>query len=133
MAQSLRNEKNETYKRKLKTLKDRHLIDIDTRTNVVPPELTEYKDAKVFSKDKFTAIGEENIEIVKVGEIELSGEEELIIKKHPKFALLEDLKIEDLELDFDIGFGKYRYQRLSEMREKKERDKEPDREGILDR
>ena len=48
----------------------------------------------------------------------------MVLKKHPKFALLENLKIEDLELDFELSFGKYRYQLQREIREKKELDKE---------
>ena len=123
MAQSVRHEKNETYKRKLKTLKERNMGDMDAKLNRVPPEIKDYEDAKIFSRERFDGIQEANIEIVKVGDVEINEDEERIIKKHPKFALLEDLKIEDLELDFEIGFGKYRYQRLGEIRDKKEIEK----------
>ena len=43
-------------------------------------------------------------------QIQLTEEEELILKKHPKFTLLENLKLEDLELDFELGYGKHRYE-----------------------
>ena len=99
----------EKYRQKIKTLKEKHLVDKDEKTNIVPPELIDYQDAKIFSKDKFNNIETDDITIVRVGEFVVSREKELIIKKHPKFALLENLKIEELELDFELGFGKYRY------------------------
>ena len=133
IAQGERSEMNEKYRMKIKTLKEKHLVDKDTKTDLVPPDLKDYKDAKIFSKDKYNNIETDEIMIVRVGEINLSREEELIIKKHPKFALLENLKIEDLELDFEIGFGKYRYTLNGEMREKKERDKEKEKTGIGDK
>ena len=61
-----------------------------------------------------------------------SREEELIIKKHPKFALLENLRIEDLELDLELGFGKFRYTVNGEIQEKREREREKEKTGIGD-
>ena len=109
IARGERNEMHSKYSEKIKTLKLRHLTDIDTKTNIVPPEISDFKETKVFSKEKFDNLKETEIKIVRVGELSLNDEEEMILKKHPKSALLENLKIEDLELDFEIGFGKYRY------------------------
>jgi hypothetical protein len=133
VAQEERAEMHEKYRKKIKTLKLKHLVDIDTKTNIVPAEIKEYEEAKVFSKEEFDNIEEEKIMIVKVGDIEISQEVELVLKKHPKFALLENLKIEDLELDFEIGFGKYRYQMLGEERTERERRKEREETGVGDK
>ena len=108
-AQGERSEMNEKYRQKIKTLKRKHLVDQDTKTNTVPPELKDYGEAKIFSKDQYNSMETDDITIVRVGKIKMGREEEIVIKKHPKFALLENLKLEDLELDFEIGFGKYRY------------------------
>ena len=108
VAQEERKEMHEKYRNKIKFLKLRHQVDLDTKTNKVPTEISNYREARVFSKEKFEDIEEDEINIVRIGKIKLSKEEEMILQKHPKFALLENLKIEDLELDFEIGFGKYR-------------------------
>ena len=78
----------------------------------------------MFSKEKFDEISETEITITKIGDFDVSREEDIVLKMHPKFALLENLKLEDLELDFELSFGKYRYQLLKEIREKKEMEKE---------
>ena len=49
----------------------------------VPPELKEYAEADVFSKQRFDDIMEDEISIVKIRNIILTEDEELILKKHP--------------------------------------------------
>ena len=95
IAHEERKEMHSKYRDKIKTLEMRHQTDIDTKTNIVPPEIIDYKEATVFSKERFDSMKETEIEIVRVGEISMSQEVEMILKKHPKFALLENLKIED--------------------------------------
>ena len=129
-AQKTRVEKRDKYKMKIRTIKKKHLIDEELKTNRVPKELEDYASAKVFSKESFDGIEETEISIVTVGRVELTEDQHLILKKHPKFALPENLKLEDLELDFELSFGKYRYQLQREIREKKERDKESEKTGV---
>ena len=51
VAQEERGEMHAKYRNKIKTLKIKDLVDIDTRTNTVPTEIKDFKDAKVFSKE----------------------------------------------------------------------------------
>ena len=55
---------------------------------------------------------EEEIEIVKVGNISLSKEEELMMRKHKKFALMEETENE--EILEDEGYGKMPPQQLED-------------------
>ena len=133
VATDLRLETREKYREKIETIKRKHWIDDEEKTSRVPPELTKYGEANIFSKEKFDRIEEPEIVIAKIGDICLSKEENMVLQKHPKFALLENLKIEDLELDFELSFGKYRYQRQKEIREKKEMEKEKKMGSYKDR
>ena len=130
VAQRERSEMTEKYRQKIKTLKAKHLVDKDEKINFVPPELTDYQDAEIFSRVKFDNIEKDDITIMKLGKTNVSREEELIIKKHPKFALLENLRIEDLELDLELGFGKFRYTVNGEIQEKRERRERRKRRGL---
>ena len=114
---------------KIMTIKKNNMIDEELKTNKVPPELTEYAHAKVFSKVSYDEIEGPEIEIMTVGDVEMSKEEIMVLRKHPKFALLENLKLEDLELHFELSFGKYRYQIQKELRDKKN---EQEKTGIGD-
>ena len=78
------------------------MIDEELKTNKVPPELTEYAQAKVFSKVSYDEIKAPEIMIMTVGEVQMTEEESQVLRKHPKFALLENVKLEDLELDFEV-------------------------------
>ena len=37
----------------------------------------------------------------------------MVLRIHAKFAMIEDLSLEDLEVDIKMGLGKYRYTVLS--------------------
>jgi hypothetical protein len=128
-AQKTREERREKYRMKIMTIKKNNMIDEELKTNKVPPELTEYAHAKVFSKVSYDEIEGPEIEIMTVGDVEMSKEEIMVLRKHPKFALLENLKLEDLELHFELSFGKYRYQIQKELRDKKN---EQEKTGIGD-
>ena len=93
--------------------------------------MKEYERANIFSKEKFDKIEETEIEIAVIGEIELTEEEKSVLKKHPKFALLDNLTMEKLELEFELGFGKYRYQIQREIKERKEKEKEMGESEIM--
>ena len=61
----------------------------------------------MFSKVSYVEIEAPEIMIMTVGEVQMTEEESLVLRKHPNFALLENVKLEDLELDFELSFGKY--------------------------
>ena len=107
-AHRTREERREKYRMKIVTIRKNNMIDEERKTNKVPPELTEYAQAKVFSKVSYVEIEAPEIMIMTVGEVQMTEEESLVLRKHPNFALLENVKLEDLELDFELSFGKYK-------------------------
>ena len=126
----MRQEMRKKYKEKIATIKRRHMVDEEEKISRVPPELKDYERASVFSKLSFDSMEETALSVSVIGDIDLTEEEKLVLKKHPKFALLENIKIEDLELEFELSFGKYRYQRSREIRENKELKKEREKTGV---
>ena len=122
-AQVERSISKDKYKSKVDHLQKNHGRDEEEMISRVPPELKEYADTDVFSKQRFDNIMKDEITIVKIGPVILTEDQDLILKMHPKFAILENLKMEDLELDFEIGYGKYRYEmrrrRVLEMNRQK--------------
>ena len=72
--------------------------------------MREYEEANVFCERKFATIEEDQIEVQIVGDVRLSKNEESVLKLHPKFALMSDMKDIDMELEMELCFAKIRYQ-----------------------
>ena len=67
-------------------------------------DLSFWEELGALDEDDFKdSIEEEEIKTVRVGEISLSKEEELMLIKHPKFALLEETKNVEKILEEDVG------------------------------
>ena len=86
-------ERTEIYKRKIENLKRKYKEDKETKLDKVPPEIKEYKEAKIFSRKAFDEIEEVKVEVITVGEIEITPEEREILQMHPKHAILEKLDL----------------------------------------
>ena len=97
---------------------------------MVPKGLEEYKDAKVFTREKFESIKEDEIERTKIGDVETSEAEDSVLKLQPKFAVLRKLENVEMETELEMGCGKGKYQLLAEINEKleNEEEEEPDEE-----
>ena len=85
----------EIYDEKISHLEKEKKIEEERSLTKVPPELSNFKEADIFSKERFDMITEEEISICMLGNIVLTDEEELILKYHPKYAVLERLKEDD--------------------------------------
>ena len=82
--------------------------------DICPDEIKEYKDAKVFDKKKFYDMVKEDVSIRVVGDIELSKEENEFLKLNPKFAVMERLMSETMEVETESAAAKYRYHIIKE-------------------
>ena len=74
-AMEIRLEAREKYREKIETIKRKHWMDEEEKTSRVPPDLTKYGEAKIFSKEKFDGIEETEIIIAKIGDISPKGRE----------------------------------------------------------
>ena len=70
-AHETRLETREKYRNKIKTLKRKHMVDEEEKISRVPPELKNYEQANIFSKEKFEEIEdpEKTPNICPVGEL----------------------------------------------------------------
>ena len=85
-AQKVRGEFRKKYDIKAWHLNRKH----EARMNpmaCVPPDITEYANAKVYDRIKFDNIQVEPIGMSKVGKIDLKGNESEVLRLHPKFAI----------------------------------------------
>ena len=85
-----------------------------------------FEGAKVFDKTVFDKIKVDEMKISKVGNIEITEEEQSVFRLHPKMAIRE--RIEDEELDFqgELGWAKLRITLLKEEEEELDSDDDED-------
>ena len=86
----------------------------EEKWNECPDELVLYKDANIFNKEKFKDIKKEEVGIRVVGDITLTEEEKAVLKLNPKFAVMERINSEDIEIEAELGLAKLRYQLMKE-------------------
>ena len=106
------------YCKKLDYLREKYVKSEEAKLDNVPEELRQYEEASVFDGVKFARIEEDQIEIQIVGNVKLSIYEENVLKLHPKFALMSDMRDVDMELEVELAFAKIRYQLLNEIGER---------------
>ena len=106
------------YSKKLNYLRERFVMRGSEKLDEVPDDLRNFEEAKVFCGRKFDKIVEDKIEVQIVGTVRLSENEESVLRLHPKFALMSDLKEMDMDLEMELCFAKIRYQLLKEIGEK---------------
>ena len=83
---------------------------VEEKGEVVPKEIEEYKDCKVFDKGKFEDIKPWETNAVTLNGLELDDDEKEIMKLNPKFAVMRRLSVESQERENEIGFSKLRYE-----------------------
>ena len=69
-----------------------------------------YNNAVIFYEIKFEKLKKDNFYIRMVGHITLTLHETEALKLNPKFAVVERLDSEDMEVESEMGMTKYRYQ-----------------------
>ena len=90
MARDTKLKMNEKYNKKIEHLRQKFREKEDEPE--VPEDLEEYSDLSVFNSKKFNEIKPISYDVKVIGNVEISEEEEQVLKIHPKFSILEDLK-----------------------------------------
>ena len=106
------------YGKKLSYLKGKYERDEKVRLNEVPDDLSIFGEAGVFDDEKFNTIVKDDIQIQIVGNVVMTDDERELLRHHPKFALMTDLKEIDMDMELELAFAKVRYQLLKELGEK---------------
>ena len=75
------------FKKKTEHLRKKYCIDKNKENMTIPSDVSEFKEAIVFDKNKFDKIEDIHYEIKVIGNVEISGQEERILKLHPKFCI----------------------------------------------
>ena len=91
-AREVKSEFRELYKDKLEHLKLKYREDKEEIMDRVPDEMSEFVHLSVFDREKYARLETKSYEVTCVGDITLSKEEMSILRMHPKFAIVEDLK-----------------------------------------
>ena len=78
--------------------------------------MIEYKDIKVFSKKVIDEMRKEDVEISRIGKVDLDYDEMAILKLPPKFAIRRKLDIVVYRVEQEMGMAKVRYQVHKENR-----------------
>ena len=75
---------------------------------VVPDDMTDYSEARIFTKKSYDNIQEDSYEVKIVGEVELTVEERKILQLHPKFCVVGQLNETNFEHEQEAALAKIR-------------------------
>ena len=101
-----------------------------------PENMAEYSHLSVFDEEKYKAIRNDEIEIQRVGDIVLTKEEEKVLKRNPKFAVVQNLEEHTIKEELEKAFSIVRMElrdkddeELTEEKTEKEEQEEEERES----
>ena len=117
-ARKVKAEAKEKYQKKLEHLKFKYREDEEEILDNVPEEMKEFMDLSIFDREKYERIQIQSYEITCVGETDLSDEAISVLKMHPKFSVMEDLKEGGLEFEQELAYAKVRIQIQKEIDER---------------
>ena len=89
-AEKIRRMSLAKYKRKMEHLETRYMergIETEDGEKALPLGMEELANLRVFSAERYDKIETEEIRVHIIGNIELSREEEALLKKNPKFSI----------------------------------------------
>ena len=86
-AAEVKKTQSEKYRRKVEQI-EKNFRNTEEENLAAPQSMVELSHLRVFTEEKYSMIEVQSIEVPRIGEIELSSEEEAIIKRSPKFAVL---------------------------------------------
>ena len=104
----VKEELTRKFKKKVDHLKNKYRNNKNEIQEEVPEDITEYSDARIFSKYKYDEIQEESYDIKIVGDVELTVAEKKVLKLHPKFCVVGHLKEPEFEHEQEAALAKVR-------------------------
>ena len=116
-----REEHRKKYKEKIKHLNNKYRESTDEMIRIIPTDMEELRDLRVFNPERYNEMKEEEYEVKIIGDVKLNENEMKILKLHPKFAILPRLVEGGLDLDEELANSKLRMQIHKEYDERKEK------------
>ena len=92
----------EKFKKKVNHLKNKYKP--DKNQTRIPEDIKEFSDCTVFNKNKFDVLEIDSYDIKVIGDVELTRQEEQILKLQPKFCIVERIQ----EVTFEAALAKLR-------------------------
>ena len=123
-AEKERREQTKKYRNKADHLEKRYREREESeKTMGMPPGMEGMKHLSVFNEEEYEKIEKEEIRIHKIGEIELTKEEELILKRNPKFSIPARLEEDTLSREMEKAYSLMRMELRDEDEEVEENEK----------
>ena len=94
--------------RKLQHLTRKHKEEEEEKLTQAPPGMESLSHLSVFSQDKYDRIEKDTVEVPRIGEIELTREEECILRRNPKFSIPQALAENGLDMEMEKAYAKMR-------------------------
>ena len=91
--------------------------------------MEDFSHLSVFSEKKFGEIMEQKIEVARVGEVQLSKEEEKLLRRNPKFAIAQNLQENTIKEEMEKAYSIVRME-LRDEDEEEERKEEDNAENM---
>ena len=107
------------YEGKIQHLKRKYRDSDEEEERKVPPDMEDLMELTVFDKEKYSKLVMQSYEVKVIGDVQLEENEKLVLKLHPKFAILPRLLAGGLDVDEELANSKLRMQLRKEMEEKK--------------
>ena len=106
------------YKKKVEHLKKKYRQDEEDKIDEIPAGMEGLEELSIFDRKKFEKIKTTEIEIMTLGDVELTDNERKILGLHPKFSVVQKLPKDALDLDIELSNAKLRMQLKKEYDEK---------------
>ena len=116
-ARDVKKQLKNKYKKKVEHLRKKYRQNEEDCLDEVPSSMVGYESLSIFDKSKYDDIEKKEIEILSIGDIDLSDNERLILGMHPKFSVIQKLPKDALDLDKELAFAKTRMQLTKEKDE----------------
>ena len=123
-ARKVKKEITEKFNKKSEHLKGKyHKKQENQNERTVPADLAQYKDLIVFKKEEYDKLEPVKYKVKKIGQLELSEEEEKVLTLHPKFCIVDKLTRQEFEHEQETALAKLRME-ISKEKENKDLDEQ---------
>ena len=123
-AAKVRIEYREKYRQKIEHLSKKYRDSKEELARRIPEDMIELGSLRVFDPSRYDYIEKENYDIKIIGDVEIDEKELLVLKLHPKFAILPRLYRGGLDVEEELANAKLRMTISKEIEEQKEKQKQ---------
>ena len=121
-AAEMKRIQGEKYRSKVEHIENNYR-DTQEEDLAAPESMKDFSHLSVFIEEKFDEIRMDKMEIPRIGEIQLSTEEEAILRRSPKFSVLQDLQENTIREDMEKAYSLVRMELREEDEDNKDEEK----------